>query len=251
MTIVYFCVFSPNLDHGERPRPFESALSSGAGRRPIEAPLWTARASYSAKLLLSSIERPRTADEPISPNVESQQTVGCACNADPFALPDFVRRLTVRSEPQRAGLTEVDPVQPAINFQGHAQPSGAPRQVSHSFGAAISLHDRDAIGWLDSPDQDPRAHAGRLAGHVQHERSAVGQIDIRVSALEEERPIARGYAAIGVTRGIADAICLGLNDAAGRHAFRQHPHEHFADEKTSELDGIDGHLSPLQHARTS
>src|SRR5271170_6910035 len=197
------------LDHGERPRPFESAPSSGAGRRPIEAPLWTARASYSAKLLLSSIERPRTADEPISPNVESQQTVGCACNADPFALPDFVRRLTIRSEPQRAGLTEVDPVEPAINLQGRAQPSGAPRQVSHSFGAAISLHDRDAKGWLDRPDQNARTHAGRLARDVQHERDAKSEIDICVPALEEECTIALGDAAIGMTRGVADSICLG------------------------------------------
>ena len=32
-------------------------------------------------------------------------------------------------------------------------------------------------------------------------------------------------------------------------AFGQYPHEHFADEKTSELSGIDGHLRPVQHAR--
>src|SRR5476651_1650995 len=45
--------------------------------------------------LLSSVERPWTADEPIAPNIESQRTVGCARDADPFALPDFVRPLTV------------------------------------------------------------------------------------------------------------------------------------------------------------
>src|SRR5271169_5002482 len=86
---------------------------------------------------LSSIERLRTADEPIASNVESQRTVGCARNADPFALPDFVRRLAIRSEPQRAGLTEVDPVQPAINPQGFAEASRAPSQVSHALGTAI------------------------------------------------------------------------------------------------------------------
>src|SRR5271166_3356480 len=84
---------------------------------------------HSAKLLVSPVQSLRTADEPIAPNVQSQRTVGCARNADPFAPPDFVRRLTVRSEPQRAGLTEVDPVKPAINPQGLAQPSRAPRQV--------------------------------------------------------------------------------------------------------------------------
>jgi hypothetical protein len=70
--------------------------------------------------------------------------------------PISVRRLTVRSEPQRTGLTEIDPVQSAINPQGRAQPSRAPRQVSQPLGAAISLHDRDALGWLDRPDQDAR-----------------------------------------------------------------------------------------------
>ena len=48
------------------------------------------------------------------------------------------------------------------------------------------------------------------------------------------RAIARGHAAIGVTRGVADAVCLGLDDGAARHAFGQSPHEHLADEKTSE-----------------
>ena len=66
---------------------------------------------------------------------------------------------TVKSQPQRAGLTEVDPVQPAINLQGRAYPSGTPRQISHSIDAAISLHDRDANGWLDRPDQNARTHA--------------------------------------------------------------------------------------------
>src|SRR5208282_5017244 len=211
------------------------------------------RSGYSGtsldELPLSSIERPRTADETIAPNVESQRTVGCTGNADPFALPDFVRRLTVRSEPQRAGPTEVDPVQPAIDPQGFAQPSRAPRQVSQTLGGAIPLHDRDAKGWLDRPDQDARAHAGRLARDVQHERDAIGEIDICVPALEEKRAIARGDAAVGVTGGVADAVCLGLDDAAARRAFGQNPHQHFADEKTRKLSGIDGQLRPVQHAR--
>src|SRR5271165_2795507 len=110
--------------------------------------------------LLSSIERLRTADEPIAPNVESKRNVGRPRNADPFAPPDFIRRMTIRSEPQRARLTEVDPVQPAINPQSFAQPARAPRQVSYTLGAAVSLHDCDADGRLDRPDQDARAHAG-------------------------------------------------------------------------------------------
>jgi hypothetical protein len=52
-----------------------------------------------------------------------------------------------------------------------------------------------------------------------------------------------------VTRGITDGICLSLDDAAVRYAFGQVPHKHFADEKTSELGGVDGQLCAIQHAR--
>src|SRR5580700_7336141 len=94
----------------------------------------------------SSVERPRPADEQIAPNVEPQQPVGCARNADARALPEFIRRLTISAEPKRTSLTEVYPVQPAINRQGLTQASGPPRQVSNALGAAISLHDPDAMG---------------------------------------------------------------------------------------------------------
>ena len=38
---------------------------------------------------LSSVERPRAADEAIPADVESQESVCRACDADPSALPDF------------------------------------------------------------------------------------------------------------------------------------------------------------------
>ena len=57
-------------------------------------------------------------------------------------------------------------------------------------------------------------------------------------ALEEKRVIARSDAAIGVTRGVANGISLGLDDAPGRHAFGRFSHEHFTDEKPSELPGV-------------
>ena len=57
----------------------------------------------------------------------------------------------------------------------------------------------------------------------------------------ERATIPRRDAAIGVARGVADVICLGLDDAAARHAVVECPHDHFADQKTSELGGIDWH----------
>ncbi len=65
----------------------------------------------------------------------------------------------------------------------------------------------------------PREPAPEICGRPS--APAMGEIYICVPALEEKSPIARGNAAIGVTRGVADAVCLGLDDAAARHAFGQ------------------------------
>ena len=64
----------------------------------------------------SSVQRPRAAHKPIVPNVEPQQAIRRARNADPFALPDLTRKPTVASQPQRTGLAEIDSIQPAINL---------------------------------------------------------------------------------------------------------------------------------------
>jgi hypothetical protein len=61
-------------------------------------------------------------------------------------------------------------------------------------------------------------------------------------ALEKERPITRRHPAVGVPRGVADDICLGLDDAAAGEAFGHLPHKYLADEITSERDRIDRQL---------
>src|ERR1700730_11104448 len=118
---------------------------------------------------LSSVERPRAADEPIPANVEAQEAVCRARDADPSALPDFAGYLSVGSEAQRTVPTKVDSIQPAINSQGYAQPSRASRQVSHLFGAAILPHHPNAASRLDRPDQDACAYAWHFARDVEHE----------------------------------------------------------------------------------
>jgi hypothetical protein len=91
--------------------------------------------------------------------------------------------------------------------------------------------------------------ARRSARDVEHERGAIGEGDICVPALEIKCPTVRGHAAVGVTRGIANDICFGLDDAAAGSAFRQFSHEHFADEKTSEPSGIDRQFCPIHRNR--
>ena len=197
----------------------------------------------------STVERPRTANETTAPKIETQQAVGRARDTDPFALANFVWRLTIGSEPQRAGSAKVGSVQSAIDLQCLAQPSWAPREVSQPFGAAISRHDPDAQSWLDCADQDARSYAGRLARDVQHERGPISEIDVSVPVREEECSIARCHAAPGVAGGIADLIRLGFDDTAAHHAFGQNSNNHFTDQKSRHLDGIDRQLRPFQQAR--
>jgi len=47
-------------------------------------------------------------------------------------------------------------------------------------------------------------------------------------ALEKERPITRRHPAIGVPRGVADDISLGLDDAAAGDLFGHLPHHYLA-----------------------
>jgi hypothetical protein len=109
-SVTYFSAYGAN---GGCPRPIRDRAASGQNGRSGEAAqsiigtqavslisgVHCAEADMSGRCapdaqqaipeVLSPIERPRTADEPIFPNVESQQTIGCARNADAFALPDF------------------------------------------------------------------------------------------------------------------------------------------------------------------
>ncbi|GAN78012.1 hypothetical protein Asru_0572_02 [Acidisphaera rubrifaciens HS-AP3] len=61
--------------------------------------------------------------------------------------------------------------------------------------------------------------------------------------------IALGTSAIGMRRGIADAVGLGLDNTVGRHPLSKYAQEHFADEKAPELGGIDGNICPVKSAQ--
>ncbi len=61
-------------------------------------------------------------------------------------------------------------------------------------------------------------------------------------ALEKERPITRRHPAVGVARGVADDIRLGLDDTAAGQTLSRFPHQYLADEITSERDRIDRQL---------
>jgi hypothetical protein len=60
-----------------------------------------------------------------------------------------------------------------------------------------------------------------------------------MTALKKERPITRRHPAVGVLRGVANDIRLGLDYATAGDAFGHLLHQHLADEITSERDRID------------
>ena len=86
-------------------------------------------------------------------------------------------------------------------------------------------------------------------------RSTTGDVLRGVDLSGQTALVTGGNAGIGyeTARALASAgaaVVIGARrDAAGRDAFGQHPYEHLTDEKTSQLNSIDGHLCPVQHAR--
>ena len=109
------------------------------------------------------VEQFWAAHERTAPKIESQEAVCIPRNADPNAPPDFYRLVVTVSEPQRALLAKIEPIEPAINPQRGGEPSWPSRQIAHALDAAILPHDRDAFERLESPDQDAGSDPGFLA----------------------------------------------------------------------------------------
>ena len=63
-----------------------------------------------------------------------------------------------------------------------------------------------------------------------------------MAQLADSRILGARHPAVGVPRGVADDIHLGLNDAAAGDAFGHLPHQYLANEITSERDRIDRQL---------
>src|SRR5208337_2426777 len=63
-----------------------------------------------------------------------------------------------------------------------------------------------------------------------------------MAPLEKQRTITRGHFAVGMCRGVADDIGLGLNDTTGEDAFGRLPNHYLADEIAGEGGRIDGQL---------
>ena len=96
--------------------------------------------------------------------------------------------------------------------------------------------------------QDAGADAGKFARHVEAEPAAIDEIDIGMAAVEKQRAVAAGLAAIGVAAGVAHDIGLGLDNAATAPVLAV-MHQDAADEKAGQRHRLSGEIIPAEPAR--
>jgi hypothetical protein len=101
-----------------------------------------------------------------------------------------------------------------------------------------ALHNGHPLQRLQCPQQHPGSDAPPLGRNVAHIGCAIDEIDISVPFREEERMIGCGHADECMARGIADRIGLGLDDPTAGSVATVIANEHFADEKTRQLDRV-------------
>src|SRR5258708_35770497 len=70
----------------------------------------------------------------------------------------------------------------------------------------------------------------------------MGEINIGVPAVEKQRTITPGHSPVGMPRGIADDIRLGLNNTTADDAFGQLTHQYLPDQIAGERDRINWQL---------
>ena len=128
------------------------------------------------------------------------------------------------SQPQRPFLAKVKSIELTINPQGGGEPSWAARQVAQALDAAVQLHDANTRQRLKRPDEDTGADPRQLRRDIQHV-DCRSEVDISAPSLEEQRTIASGRSAKGVTCGVPDDIGFGLDNTPADDAFGQCAHQ--------------------------
>ena len=88
-----------------------------------------------------------------------------------------------------------------------------------------------------------------IARHVEAEPAAIDEIDIGMAAVEKQRAVAAGLAAIGVAAGVAHDIGLGLDNAATGAPVLAVMHQDAADEKAGQRHRLSGEIIPAEPAR--
>jgi hypothetical protein len=195
-------------------------------------------------------QRPRTTHEVIAPFEESQGAVRLAGKADSGRNANWASRLNRASQPERAiRRTQVDTVLRFVNSHRLGQPTGPSGKVLRARHTAIAFHDIDPFDRIEGADQNSGTHAGSFTGDIHHPARTIRKVNIRVPAREKERAVPGRLSSKGMSRGVPDGICFGLNDPAAHAAFREVVDQGFAHQVAGELDSVDGKFAPSKPPR--
>jgi hypothetical protein len=195
---------------------------------------------------LSNLKSLGSADENIAALKKAQDEMRVSGDADADTFADGASFADRGAKPQRAGRAKIHPLDTPVDTERGGQAAGAAREITKFRGAAMTAHQFNPFDRLDRAQKHSSAHAGFLAGNVQHERRAVDEINVGVTVLEEERAIARRLAAGGVAGGIAGEIGFGFDDAPAQAPGGEIANESFANQVACELHGIYGQLVAAQ-----
>lgn len=182
------------------------------------------------------------ADERIAAFKKAKQLVGGAGDADAHAFADEARGAVDLAEPKFFVGAEIDTIMAAIDLQSLRKTPRAAREIQKLSGFAMALHDFDAFERLEGANQNGGGGSSGLAHHVEHKVIAIIEENVDVPGSEIHRADAWRRAAEMMSGRVARRIRFGFDDAAADASRRQIVHDDFADQETSELDGIFGKL---------
>src|SRR5690348_1463340 len=111
---------------------------------------------------------------------------------------------------------------------------------------AARLHDRHALDRLEGTQQHAGADPGTLARNVDAKVHPIYQVNVRVTAAQEQRAVTIRLASVGMATRVAGNVGLGFDDAAAGAPLGGIAYERLSDEKIRERGGVDRKIGTLQ-----
>src|SRR4029079_12967519 len=90
--------------------------------------------------------------------------------------------------------------------EGRRQPSRPARQIEETNCPAARLHFGDAFQWLERAYQKNAPNAWSFARHIEQHCCSIVQIEVGMTAIEKQRPVASPFTAESMSAGIARRI---------------------------------------------
>lgn len=164
--------------------------------------------------------------------------MGVLADSHPRTSGDALGR--VRGGPRepegRVFRAEIPTVPLRTDRKSPGEAAGTPREMGVANPGPPSSHDFEPEHGLESPQEDARSHALPAGRHVEKEMDAVGEVDVGVTALKEERGVASRPSTVGVTGPVVGQVGLHFDDSSCRASFGG-----LVDEEAAEKEPGEGH----------